>query len=88
VATAVNSRLAETDFRNSSHGESDNMAEIDFIKMYLKNALEKGLKQGSTAVVEDLANGLSLEHLQKLIDILVSVRNKKTPVIEVKRVRE
>ena len=63
--------------------------QTDFIKNYLKSALDKGVKEGSRTIVEELAEGLSEEHLSKLIDILVSVRSKKITArtVEVKQVK-
>jgi hypothetical protein len=61
----------------------------DFIKMYLKSTLERGFKTGGRSVVQDLADGLSDEHLTKLIDLLVETRLKRTQAnrIEVKQVK-
>jgi hypothetical protein len=65
--------------------------QTDFIKNYLRSALDKGVKEGSRTVVEELAEGLSEDHLTKLIDILASVRSKKvlarTTPIQVKQVK-
>jgi hypothetical protein len=63
--------------------------QIDFIKNYLKTALDKGLKEGSRTIVEELAEGLSEEHLTKLIDILATVRSKKVMArtVDVKQVK-
>jgi hypothetical protein len=63
--------------------------QTDFIKNYLKSALDKGVKEGSRTIVEELAEGLSEDHLTKLIDILATVRSKKVMArtVEVKQVK-
>jgi hypothetical protein len=58
----------------------------DFIKMYLKSTLENAFKTGGRSVVQDVADGLSDEHLGKLIDLLLETKEKraKTRRIDVK----
>jgi hypothetical protein len=49
----------------------------DFLLAYMKSALDKGVKEGTRGVIQDLAEGLSEEHLGKLVDILQDVLTKK-----------
>jgi hypothetical protein len=63
----------------------------DFIKMYLKSALEKGLEKGAKtgvrSVFEELADGLSVDQLSKLIEILTEAHKRKTSPPEVKQIK-
>jgi cytochrome c553 len=61
----------------------------DFIKTYLKSTLEKGFKTGGRSVVQDIADGLSDEHLNKLIELLLETRRKRAEAnkIEIKQIK-
>jgi hypothetical protein len=61
----------------------------DFIKMYLKSTLEKGLKTGGKSIVQDIVDSLSDDQLTKLIDLLVATRLKRVEgnKIEIKQVK-
>jgi len=49
----------------------------DFIVFALKGALDKGVKDGARAFIEDIANKLNEEQLEKLSAILTAVLAKK-----------
>jgi hypothetical protein len=53
------------------------MSELDFIKTYIQSALARGLNTGTRATLEELAGGLSEEHLTQFIAILSGVLEKK-----------
>jgi hypothetical protein len=63
----------------------------DFIKMYLKSALEKGLEKGAKtgvrSVFEELADGLSIDQLTKLTEILQEALKRKTTPPKIKQVK-
>jgi hypothetical protein len=61
----------------------------DFIKMYLKSTLEKGFKTGGRSIVQDIADGLSDDHLNKLIELLVETRRKRAEAnkVEIKVIK-
>ena len=56
----------------------------EFIKSFVHEALSKSMKKGGVTFIEEMAEGLSVEQLEKFIDILNRVLNKKRNVVDVK----
>lgn len=54
-----------------------------FLKAAVKQALNKGMLDGATSALEDLANGLDVHQLDMLIAVLQKVRKAKSSTIEV-----
>jgi hypothetical protein len=53
----------------------------DFIKAFVKQALVKGVADGATSFIEELAEALTIEQLQKLIKMMNKILDKKKNTI-------
>ena len=49
----------------------------DFVQAYLRNALQKGLRNGGTAFIEELVDGLPEEALLTMQAIIAAVLKRK-----------
>jgi predicted transcriptional regulator len=59
----------------------------EFLKMFLKNAVDKSIKEGGSTLIQELAEALSAEQIEKLVGLLNEVKKKKSTIIEAKVVR-
>lgn len=51
---------------------------------FVKQALTKGLLDGATSVIEEMAEKMDVKQLEMLIKVLTKVKDRKSSTIEVK----
>jgi hypothetical protein len=57
----------------------------DFVKTFIHEAIAKSLKQGGVTFVEEMAEAMSQDQLEKFIDILKRVSERRKNVINIPR---
>lgn len=57
---------------------------MSVINEWFKASAIRGLKEGGTAFIEEIASELNTEQLTKLISVLTKVRNSRKRTIDVK----